>query len=420
MTMTDRVGSCSLPRPRWLVACSAGLLVLASIACTKDNNKSANSIANGQVRSAVAGAVASATVFSGAASSRSTGQAGAASGASGQGSAASASAAGGPVEQVVQAMQASVVRITASSQAVQRSPFGPAGGASQAQGVGTGMVLDDQGHILTNNHVVTLESSSPAQSLTVDLPTGKTVPATLVGTDPLTDLAVIQVGSGDRSSLKPIQWANPTSIAVGEGSVAIGYALDLGGAPTVTVGVVSATKRTIPETDATISGAIQTDTAINPGNSGGPLLDLSGKVIGVNTAGLVGSPQQPAQGINFAVSVETAQPVSQALISQGRVTRGFLGVSVTDITPQLAKSANLGVNQGAGVEQVTPGSPAAQAGLQPGDVITKVGDTPIADTGDLTIALTKNGPGTKVTVVYNRNGSQQTADVTLGQRPTTP
>lgn len=318
-----------------------------------------------------------------------------------------------PIERVAQLSQPSVARISVSMTPVQRSPFGQFGG--QAQVTGTGMVLDRQGHILTNNHVVTLEGGNVARIVSVDLPSGKTVPASVSGTDPQTDLAVIQVGSDDRGGLAPIQWADPNSILVGEEAVAIGYALNLGGAPTVTTGVVSAIDRTIPESDATISGAIQTDAAINPGNSGGPLFDLNGKVIGVNTAGLAGSLQQPVQGLNFAISVQTAQPVVQALISKGHVTRGYMGVMVTDVTPAIAQANNLGSNAGAGIGQVTSGSPADQAGLRAGDVLTKVGDLAIKSTGDLAIALTTYGPGRNVPLVYYRGKNQQTTTITLGQ-----
>lgn len=323
------------------------------------------------------------------------------------------------VERVVQQSGPSIVKVNVSSStSLGSGPFGRGGGRQiQAQGTSTGMVLDNQGHILTNNHVVTLESNTPAQSVSVDLPNGETAPATIVGTDPQTDLAVIQIGSSDRSGLQPIQWADPNSIIVGEQVVAIGYALDLGGAPTVTTGVVSGINRSIQETAATISGSIQTDAAINPGNSGGPLLDLSGKVIGVTTAGLAGTSQQPVQGLNFAISSQTAQPVAQALVSQGHVTRGYMGVALTDVTPELAQANNLGVNSGAGIGQVTSGSPAAQAGLQPGDVITKVGDVTINNTGDLTNALTKYGPGQKAPITYYRGKNQSTTTITFGQQP---
>ena len=397
---------------RWIWVLCLGFMMVLAAACSKKNNNTSGAANTGGGHALVttsASTTPSATVS--AASSAPS----AAPTAAGSGSA-TAAAAFTPVEKVVQDMHDSVVKVDASGQVTQRGPFG-VGSQGQAQGTGTGMVLDTQGHILTNNHVVTLETSNPAQTLKVDLPDGKTVDAKLVGNDPQTDLAVIQVSSSDASGLKPIQWADASTILVGEPVVAIGYALNLGGAPTVTTGVVSGINRSINETAATISGAIQTDAAINPGNSGGPLLDLNDAVVGVNTAGLSGTTQQPVQGLNFAISAQTAQPVAQALIAQGHVTRGYMGVGVTDITQQLAQSNNLGVDHGAGIGQVASGSPAAQAGLQPGDVITKLGDVAINNTGDLTTALAKYGPGTKVAVTYYRGGSQKTTDITLGQRP---
>lgn len=174
-----------------------------------------------------------------------------------------AAAASGSVTSVARAARGSIVRIDASGQVTSTGPFGLSG-TSQASGTGTGVILDTQGHILTNNHVVTLETATPAQSLTVTLPNGKHVSAKLIGRDPQTDLSVIQVNTAGAGTLKPIQWANPSSIVVGEPVVAIGYALDLGGEPTVTTGVVSATNREINEqimsttgtTPVTISGAI--------------------------------------------------------------------------------------------------------------------------------------------------------------------
>ncbi len=317
------------------------------------------------------------------------------------------------VERIVRQFQPSVVRISVTAPG-QGDSFGS---PVRQQGTGTGMVLDTNGHILTNNHVVTLEDAATVSRVSVTLPNGKTVQASVTGADPQTDLAVIEVPSGDRGGLQPIEWQSPENIAIGEAVVAIGYALDLGGAPTVTTGVVSAIDRSIPETDATISGAIQTDAAINPGNSGGPLIDLDGKVIGVNTAGLVGSAGQPAQGINFAISAQTAQPVATALMSQGHVTRGYMGVAVTDVTPEFAQANALGVDHGAGVGRVTAGSPAAQAGLQAGDVITQVGSVPINNTGDLTSALTTYGPGQKVLVTFYSGNKRQTTTITLGTRP---
>jgi len=320
-----------------------------------------------------------------------------------------------PPVQVAAAARTSVVRIAVAGSAPSSGPFGRAT-PGPVGGTGTGMLLDTQGHILTNNHVVTI-ADAPAASIQVELPDGKTVPAQLSGRDPATDLAVVQIGASELAALKPIQWATPSAIVVGEPVVAIGYALDLGGEPTVTSGVVSALDREFGDPSAPISGAIQTDAAINPGNSGGPLFDWRGQVIGVNTAGLVGTRQAPAQGLNFAVSVQTAQPVAAALIAHGQVTRGYLGVAAQSLSARTGPSGNLPVQGGAGITQVTPGSPAEQAGLQPGDVITKVGSVVISNAGDLTTALTEYGPGMRVAVEYLRQNEPQTAQVMLSQRP---
>ncbi len=213
------------------------------------------------------------------------------------------------VTQVAQAAAPSVVSISVNGTAPARG-FGTA----QVAGSGTGVLLDTQGDILTNDHVITLDGASSRTTVTVGLPSGKTVTASVVGEDAATDLAVLKVSASDVAGQTPIQWADSSGVQVGEPVVAIGYALDLGGDPTVTSGVVSALNRTIEEQNAQIGGAIQTDAAVNPGNSGGPLLDASGKVIGINTAGLTGSAQQPAEGINFAISAQTAQAVASRLI----------------------------------------------------------------------------------------------------------
>jgi S1-C subfamily serine protease len=338
------------------------------------------------------------------------------------GTASASAAPAGSVTKVVDEVRPGVVKVDASGQAQSAGPFGQGGGfgqggQTQAQGTGTGVLLDDQGRIVTNNHVVTLEGSSVANAITVTLANGKTATAKVVGRDEQTDLAVIQIDSSQLSGAHALQWADPNSVVVGEPVVAIGYALDLAGEPTVTTGVVSARNRAIDEPTATISGSIQTDAAVNPGNSGGPLVDMNGHIVGINAAGLVGTPQQPAQGVNFAISAATARPVAEALVAHGQVTRGYMGVRVTNITPELAQSDKLPVTSGAGVGEVTPGSPAAQAGLQPGDIITKVGNTTIQNVGDLTTAMTDNPPGSKVPVTYYRGNAQHSGDLTLTSRP---
>jgi serine protease Do len=330
----------------------------------------------------------------------------------------------GSVVNVVKALTPSVVRVR--TEMTQVGPFGQIIGG-QAQGTGTGIIIDTQGHILTNNHVVTLGGTRVAQKITVDLSDGRSLPATLVGREPAADLAVLKINA---DNLHPATFADPSSVEVGEPVVAIGYALDLGSTPSVTTGVVSALNREIDETLNSgnpfapaqvnaVGAAIQTDAAINPGNSGGPLADLNGNVIGVNTAGIFSTGSQPVQGVNFAVSLDTIIPVVKALIEKGRVDRGYLGVAIVPIDSQIASAQHLPVNYGVGIRQVIPGSPADQAGLQIGDIIVKVGNRDIRGLGDLNQATIEYPPGSKVPVEYYRGQNKQTTTITLGSQPST-
>jgi len=330
----------------------------------------------------------------------------------------------GSTTDVVNALRPSVVRVR--TEASQIGPFGSVGNAS---GTGTGMILDTDGHVLTNNHVVTLGGTSAANKIMVDLADGESVQATLVGREPTADLAVLKISA---RNLTPVKFADPKTLQVGQDVIAIGYALDLGSTPSVTKGVISALNRQIDETlqgnnnnpfagsgtPNIVGGAIQTDAAINPGNSGGPLVNMQGEVIGVNTAGIFRSQSgEPVSGINFAVSVDTVLPVAKALVSTGKVDRGFLGVNLVPITANEAQANNLAVNDGAGVASVVSGSPADQAGIKAGDVIVKLGSRDIHSVGDIQQALIENGPGTKVTVQLYRGKDKQSVDVTLGTRP---
>jgi serine protease Do len=318
---------------------------------------------------------------------------------------------------VVKAVWPSVVRIRAGGQ--QQGPFGT---ISRGEGTGTGFIVDSRGYVVTNNHVVTLGTNREVNRLQVDLWDGRTVDATLVGRDERTDLAVLKINA---DNLTPVRFADTTKTEIGEPVLALGFALDLGSTPTVTKGVVSAKDRVINETlnaggsayPISISGAIQTDAAINPGNSGGPLVNMRGEVVGVNTAGLVGSAGQPVQGIFFAVSAQVAEPIVEALMKDGQVNRGFLGVEVVSVTPQLAQSENLGAQEGAGIRTVTSGSAADRAGLRAGDVITKIGDHSVKNIGDVSNALAAYRPGQKVKVEYVRGGAAASTDVTLAERP---
>jgi S1-C subfamily serine protease len=282
------------------------------------------------------------------------------------------------------------------------------------QGAGTGFIIDPSGYIITNNHVV-----EGAQKLTVTLPPpdNRSFTATLVGRDPQTDLAVVKI---DGQNLPTVPLGNSSDLRVGEWVVAIGNALALKGGPTVTAGVVSATGRDEQEppnasgSAATLYDLIQTDAAINPGNSGGPLVNMQGEVVGVNTLGTT-----QAQGIGFAISIDGAKPIIAQLRQNGKVTRGYLGIGAISLTAPVAAQYGISRDTGVLIGQVQPGSPAATAGLQQGDVIIGLGSVNVQSLQDLQQALTTQfKPGDQVAVKIDRNGTTQTVNVTLGASPT--
>jgi putative serine protease PepD len=280
-----------------------------------------------------------------------------------------------------------------------------------ASGTGSGSVLDRQGNILTNDHVI---APAAGGTLTVDFargPMGR--PATLVGRDPLTDLAVIRV-QADAASLSPIAVGRSTALVVGQPVVAAGSPLGLNG--TITAGVVSALNRYIDvgqgSKPATLVNAIQTDAAVNPGNSGGPLTDCSGAQVGVNSAGA----QTPGGaggsiGLNFAIPMDFAGSVADEIIRTGRVVHPIIGVLTVSVTAELA--AATGLARGALVEQVLPGLGAARAGLQRGDVITRVGDTEVSSTDEMLIGLRAYRPGENAELTYTRDGTSRGTTVSV-------
>ncbi len=272
------------------------------------------------------------------------------------------------------------------------------------RGVGTGVILDDQGHILTNHHVI-----AGAQSISVTLHSGETYSASVVGDDVNTDLAVIRVQA---EGLQPARLGDSSVLQVGEDVIAIGYAMGLQGDPTVSKGVVSALGRSIDTDVTTIVDLIQTDASINPGNSGGPLVNTSGEVIGINTAII-----QSGQGIGFAININDAKAVAAQLVENGFVRRGYMGVGPATVTPAIARQFDLAVTQGILIVRVTPRTPAFQAGLRPGDVIVEMGGQPINNTGELSKFLMAHAPGETVDVVYYRGSTRVTTRLTLGERP---
>lgn len=304
------------------------------------------------------------------------------------------------VGEIYKAANTGVVEITATSDGAQSdSPF-PFGEQQQQtqQAQGSGFVYDSDGHVVTNYHVV-----QGATSLTVTLADGSTYDATVVGTDPSTDLAVLKVDA-PTDELHPLVLGDSGDVAVGDGVVAIGspYGLE----ETVTSGIVSALGRTIESTNGySIPGTIQTDAAINHGNSGGPLFNLNGQVIGVNSQ--IESESGGNTGVGFAIPSNTVRSVVDQLVAGHEVAHAYLGVS-------LQAPANGG---GAEVGAVTEGSPAAKAGLEAGDVITAFDGDAVETAEALTAAVSTKSPGDEVTVTYTRNGDSHTAQVTLGTRP---
>jgi serine protease Do len=274
-------------------------------------------------------------------------------------------------------------------------------------GAGSGIIISPDGYILTNNHVV-----EGANKVTVTLSDGSTYAATVVGTDVQTDLAVVKI---DASNLSYLHFLSNSldQLSVLDPVVAVGNALALPGGPTWTTGVVSNLGRSIEEENGVVlNDIIQTDTAINAGNSGGPLLDAAGQVVGINVA--IAS---NAENIGFAISTDTAIPVVESLIAEGKVARPWLGVSVTTVTPSIQYYYNLSVSAGALITGVTSGGPADKAGLRAGDVITKIDDVNISTSGDLASAISSHQIGDQVEITYYHGSVQKVATATLEQSP---
>jgi Do/DeqQ family serine protease len=268
-------------------------------------------------------------------------------------------------------------------------------------GVGSGVIIDAQGHILTNLHVI-----RGADEIMVRLYPKREVQGKIVGTDPKTDLAVIKIPP---EGIVAAPLGDSDKLNVGEWAIAIGSPFGL--EQTVTVGVVSATGRSevgiVP-----YENFVQTDASINPGNSGGPLLNFRGEVIGINTA-IVST----GQGIGFAIPINVAQRVAAALVSKGKVVRGWLGVSLQPLTKELAQGLGAPAEKGAVVARVLPGGPAEKAGLQPNDVIVKVGDVAVDDLQHLQRLILDAPVGQSVPLRVLRNGKEVTVPVTIAEAP---
>ena len=325
--------------------------------------------------------------------------------------------------QVYQQDSGAVAYIEAEQQPSGNSGFGvPSGNGGTA--TGSGFLIDDQGHVLTNAHVV-----DGASSVTVKLGDGDTLNAKVLGADQSTDVAVLQVDASKINST-PLELGSSSAANVGDPVVAIGnpFGLDR----TVTTGIVSALQRSISAPDGfTISNVIQTDAAINPGNSGGPLINGAGQVVGINSQ-IATDKSGGATGIGFAIPINTAKDVASQLIDNGQVQHAYLGVSGTDLTAGIAKTLNLGIDSGALIQQVTPDGPAAKAGIEVGkatmtvdgaqvqgggDVVTAVDGQKITGMDDLVAAINGDKPGDQVTLTVYRGGQSKDLTATLANRP---
>jgi serine protease Do len=299
---------------------------------------------------------------------------------------------------VVAEVMPSVVSVT--TEIVVSSFFGQ----STEYVAGSGILIDDEGYIVTNEHVV-----ENAQSIYVELADGRTFSANIVGTDPLSDLAVIRI---DATDLSYACWGDSGSLSLGEWVLAIGNALEKGIG--VTQGIVSSLNVSLTFEGNTLFGLIQTTAALNPGNSGGPLVNMSGEVIGITSVKIVAS---EVEGVGFAISSDEAKPIILNLIRYGRVTYPWLGVGAQTVNPLLAVSMDLPVDRGALILEVVAGSPADTAGLREDDIIIRFEDKEISDVVGLVQALRASEIGEEVEIVFVRGEDIKTTSARLVERP---
>ncbi|MBD1541831.1 PDZ domain-containing protein [Arthrobacter sp. IA7] len=355
--------------------------------------------------------------------------------------AATATAAQAAISPVIVNNTESVNAVTAAAQKATPSVVTISVSSGSSGGTGSGIILDTEGHILTNTHVVTLDGAAADAAVEVRTNDGQVYKATIVGTDPLSDLAVIKINA---QRLTPASLGDSSAVNVGDTAVAIGAPLGLSG--TVTDGIVSAVNRTIEtESSATSEGSssqggsssqnpfgsqsgisasaqdsisinvIQTDAAINPGNSGGALVNAQGEIIGVNVAiasagsSSSASTQSGNIGVGFSIPINTAKRVAEEIISTGKATHGQLGLSVQDKT----SGSSSDFTAGAEVASVTSGSAADKAGLKAGDVVTGLAGRTVTDASELTAAAREQAAGSTVKITFQRDGQEQTADITL-------
>lgn len=304
------------------------------------------------------------------------------------------------IELAVQDVKPAVVFLS-----VQVEATGPFGMPEEQEGVGSGVIIDQEGFVLTNNHVI-----AGARTIDVVLPDGRSFEGTVVGRSPERDLAIVDIATDDE--LPVAELGQSDNLRIGQSVVAIGNALGLPGGPTVTTGVVSALGRTIEVGQGMppMENLVQTDAAINPGNSGGPLINLNGEVVGINTARI-----QQAEGIGFAVGVDTARQFVQQVVEQE--PQPFIGITGLDLSPALAQQHNLPADRGILIVEVAPGSPADEADVQRSDILQGMNGTEIETVQQLQGELEDYEPGDEVTLQINRDGSEIEISLTLGESP---
>jgi serine protease DegQ len=275
----------------------------------------------------------------------------------------------------------------------------------QTSSLGSGVIVSHDGYILTNHHVI-----ESADQIEVALSDGRTAKGHIVGSDPDTDLAVIKVDIGN--NLPAITFAQSDQAHVGDIVLAVGNPFGVG--QTVTMGIVSALKRNHLGL-STFENFIQTDAAINPGNSGGALVDVEGNLVGINSA--IYSPNGGSLGIGFAIPVSTAKKIMEQIIQNGSVTRGWIGVAVQDLTPELLESFKLGDVQGVLIAEVVRGSPADKSGVKPGDILLSIADKPLTDSTIMLETISSLPPGKVTSLKLLRNQAEVEVQVKVGKRP---
>jgi serine protease Do len=288
---------------------------------------------------------------------------------------------------------------------------GPGGGQTrEAQSLGSGFIISADGYVVTNNHVVTADGQGQVESISVTLPDGTELPAKMIGHDEASDLAVLKITAP--KPLPFVKFGDASKARVGDWVIAIGNPFGLGG--TVTAGIISAVYRNTGSGSA-YDRYLQTDAAINRGNSGGPMFDMKGQVIGINNA--IFSPNGGSIGIGFAIPADVAAPIVERLMKGQTIERGYLGIRIQPLGEDIADSLGIPHNRGEFVQSVEAGKPAAQAGIQPGDVVLKVNGKDVSPTQSLSFLVANTAPGSRIPIDLIRNGQHLSVTATVGKRP---